>query len=89
MIIKNILDNPQEFTEPNEANEPNKPLPLLMPTRIQKWNPQTSPQDESIKTEPSTPNTTPAATEAHLELPQTLNKDEGEYTKWMPMRSKN
>jgi hypothetical protein len=81
MIIKNILDNPQEFAEPNEANEPNKPAAasdVNTQTKMEILKP--APQDESIKTEPSTPNTTPAATEAKPQLPQTLNNEEGEYT---------
>jgi hypothetical protein len=89
MIIKSILDNPQEFAEPNqaaEANEPNKPAAVTDSNAQQKMEfLKPTPQDANAKAAPSAPNTVPTAPAAPAEntktsLPQTLNNNEGEYT---------
>jgi len=84
MIIQSILNNPQEFAEPNkaaEANEPNKPAKVSDSNAQQKMEfLKPTPQDTNAAV-PSAPNTTPTAPAVKTTpLPQTLNNDNGDYT---------
>ncbi len=83
MIIQSILNNPQEFAEPNEANEPNAPhkvadvnaqkkMEFLKPTPQDANAAAASPATTTTETTPA-----PATTTA---LPQTLSTNEGDYT---------
>jgi len=84
MIIQNILDNPQEFAEPNEANEPNAPKPVsdaCTPAKMDILKPVQ--QDANTSSGPAVHNAAtdaPAVQSPKPQLPQTLNKEEGEYT---------
>ncbi|HAL44744.1 MAG: hypothetical protein A2Y12_17780 [Planctomycetes bacterium GWF2_42_9] len=76
MIIQNILLNPKEFTEPNEANEPNASKAVEEPNKIQMEYLKPADTNQTSAAAPTTTNTTTQTTPAPTApQPQENNSD--------------